>query len=71
MKGTHRDIEYVIPGFADPKKQPMILAALKEYAMDMGFKESEMKDIRDRKILLAVYKAMMFDKLVHQQAKRK
>jgi hypothetical protein len=59
------DITKVIPGFTDLKKQPAILQQLAAYAKSMGYKDEEMKDIRDRRHLLMVYKAMKFDQM-HQ-----
>lgn len=56
------DIVKMIPGFTDPKKQPQILKELMDYAISMGFGPEEMKDIRDRRVLLAVWKAMQYDK---------
>lgn len=71
MKDHPNDIDFVIPGFSDPKKQPAILQALMKYAKNMGYKDEEMKDIRDRRHMLMVYKAMIFDKMVHEHAHRK
>lgn len=56
------DIVKMIPGFTDPKKQPQILKELRDYAISMGFGPEEMADIRDRRVLLAVWKAMQYDK---------
>jgi len=59
-----KDITQVIPGFEDPKRQPAILKELQDYAIEMGFTPREVKAINDRKEILMVYKAMMFDRIV-------
>ncbi len=57
-------IEKLIPGFTNPKTQPSILAAMKQFAKASGFTENEIKNIRDRRVLVAIHKAMMYDKMV-------
>jgi len=57
----NHDIEFVIPGWSDPKRQPAILKQLADYAVSMGFKPAEINNMRDRRLLLLTYKAMMFD----------
>ncbi len=64
------DITQVVPGFTDPKKQPMILKQLSDYAKSMGYKEDEIKDIRDRRHLLMVYKAMMYDHVIQDRVRK-
>jgi hypothetical protein len=66
-----RDITQVIPGFTDPKQQPAILKMLQDYAIDMGFTPREVKEINDRKEILMVYKAMMFDRIVQDSIANK
>ena len=63
------DIDYVIPGFSDPKKQPAILKQLSEYAQTMGFKPQEIQNLRDRRLLLLAYKAMVLDRMVESKTK--
>lgn len=58
------DITIMVPGFTDLRLQPGILASMKTYARSMGFQDSEMNNIRDRRALLMVYKAMMYDKIL-------
>ena len=65
------DITNVIPGFTDPKQQPAILKRLAEYSKSVGFTSDEIKNIRDRRLLLLTYKAMMFDNIVEDHAKNK
>lgn len=69
MKNHRSDIEYVIPNWTDPKRQGAILKNLLEYATEMGFKPEELKDMRDRRLLLLTYKAMLLDDMVEKNAK--
>lgn len=66
-----KDITKVIPGFTDPKQQPIILQQLQKYAASMGFTPREIKSINDRKEILMVYKAMMFDRIVEDSVNNK
>lgn len=63
-KFSDKEMESLIPGFTDPKKQPHILSAMKQFAKMSGFDENEIKNIRDRRIFVAVHKAMMYDQMV-------
>jgi hypothetical protein len=58
------DITVMVPGFTDLKLQPGILNQLRTYARSMGFKDEEMNDIRDRRILLMVWKAYQYEKIL-------
>lgn len=63
------DIEFVIPGWSDPQKQPALLKRLAAYAGEMGFKPEEINNMRDRRLLLLTYKAMMFDHMIERNTK--
>lgn len=59
------NITHVIPKFTDPLAQASVLKDMQQYAGHMGFSPSEMANIRDRRVLLMVYKAMKLDELHH------
>lgn len=65
------DIEFVIPNWNSLPVQRKVLEDLKVYAKQMGFTDKEIVDIRDRKILLMVYKAMMFDRMIDKNLSTK
>lgn len=60
---SDKDIEQCIPGFTDPKKQPEILKRLANYAKSVGFKDEDIKNIRDRRLFVAMHKAMLYDQI--------
>lgn len=57
------DITKVAPAFANPQSQPAVLKELAAYAKSMGFSDQEVANIRDRRVLLMVYKAMKLDQI--------
>lgn len=64
MRQHHSDIEYVIPEWNNPQVQGELLKQLAAYSKAMGFRDEEMNNLRDRRLLLLAYKAMMFDRSV-------
>lgn len=56
-----------VPGYQAVDVSPDFLRALKEYALSMGITTEEMKGVRDSRLLLIVYKAMMYDRMVEKK----
>jgi len=56
-----------LPEYSDPVKGEALRSDLRTFAKNLGFSDQEMSQVRDARHVMALYKAMQYDKL--QQAK--
>lgn len=57
----------VLPEYSDPVKGEALRSELRSFAKDIGFTDQELSMVRDSRQVLALHKAMLYDKL--QKAK--
>lgn len=57
----------VLPEYSDPVKGEALRSELRSFAKDIGFSDQELSMVRDSRQVLALHKAMLYDKL--QKAK--
>ena len=57
----------VLPEYSDPVKGEKLRSELRTFAKDIGFTDQELSMVRDSRQVLALHKAMLYDKL--QQSK--
>jgi hypothetical protein len=57
----------VLPEYSDPVKGEVLRSELRSFAKDIGFSDEELSMVRDSRQVLALHKAMLYDKL--QKAK--
>jgi len=57
----------VLPEYSDPVKGEALRSELRSFAKDIGFSDEELSMVRDSRQVLALHKAMLYDKL--QKAK--
>jgi hypothetical protein len=48
-----------IPGFADPAMKKQIMQSIDDYAISIGFTQKEADSIKDPRVVLMAYKAMV------------
>ena len=56
-----------LPEYSDPVKGEALRSDLRSFAKNLGFSDQELSQVRDARHVMALYKAMQYDKL--QQAK--
>lgn len=57
----------VLPEYSDPVKGEALRSDLRKFAKNLGFSDEELSSVRDSRHVMALYKAMQYDKL--QQSK--
>ena len=57
----------VLPEYSDPVKGETLRSDLRKFAKNLGFSDEELSSVRDSRHVMALYKAMQYDKL--QQSK--
>lgn len=62
-----QEVAKALPEFADPEKGEVVKADLRKFAKSIGFSDEELSQVRDSRHVIALYKAMQYDKL--QQSK--
>lgn len=63
IQAEARKLAEVIPEYADPKKGDAMKRELREFGLKLGFSEQELAGVYDSRAVLALYKAMQYDKL--------
>jgi len=53
----------VLPEYSDPVKGEKLRSELRSFAKDIGFSDQELSMVRDSRQVLALHKAMLYDKL--------
>jgi len=53
----------VLPEYSDPVKGEKLRSELRVFAKDIGFTDQELSMVRDSRQVLALHKAMLYDKL--------
>jgi hypothetical protein len=56
-------LQAAIPEIADPAKGEAIRKEIKDFAKSVGFSEQELAQVYDHRAVIALYKAMQYDKL--------
>ena len=63
IQAEARKLAEVIPEYADPKRGDAMKRELREFGLKLGFSEQELAGVYDSRAVLALYKAMQYDKL--------
>lgn len=63
IQAEARKLAEMIPEYADPKKGDAMKRELREFGLKLGFSEQELAGVYDSRAVLALYKAMQYDKL--------
>lgn len=53
----------VLPEYVDPVKGEALRSEMRSFAKNLGFSDEELKQVRDSRQVLALHKAMLYDKL--------
>ena len=64
IQAEARKLAEVIPEYADPQKGEVTRRELREFGLKLGFSEQELSGVYDSRQVLALWKAMQYDKLV-------
>jgi len=64
IQAEARKLAEVIPEYADPQKGEVTRRELREFGLKLGFSDQELSGIYDSRQVLALWKAMQYDKLV-------
>jgi hypothetical protein len=54
------DLTKAIPGFSDPATRKQLMQSIDDYAVSIGFTQREADSIKDPRIILMAYQAMMY-----------
>jgi len=64
IQAEARKLAEAIPEYADPQKGEIARRELREFGLKLGFSEQELSGVYDSRQVLALWKAMQYDKLV-------
>lgn len=64
IQAEARKLAEALPEYADPQKGEVTRRELREFGLKLGFSEQELSGVYDSRQVLALYKAMQYDKLV-------
>jgi hypothetical protein len=56
------DLTKAIPGFSNPATRKQLMQSIDDYAVSIGFTQKEADSIKDPRIVLMAYQAMMYSK---------
>lgn len=62
------DLAKAIPGFSDPATRKQLMQGIDDYAVSIGFTQREADSIKDPRIILMAYQAMMYSSDKGEQA---
>ena len=55
-------MDAAIPDFKDPVKGPKLQTELQEFGQNLGFTEDDLRGVTDHRLVIALHKAMLFDR---------
>lgn len=64
IQAEARKLAEALPEYADPQKGEVTRRELREFGLKLGFSEQELSGVYDSRQVLALWKAMQYDKLV-------
>lgn len=64
LAASHRELEKSLPGWADAQRRGQIQAAIHSWAREAGFPQAELSTLSEARHVVALAKAMMFDRMM-------